>query len=323
MAKYVISGYLGFDNFGDEAIAKVLTTHLKNINAEKITVLSSNPNKTAKFYNVESVNFLKFINPILKSDVLISGGGSLLQDITSLKSLIYYLAVIVTALVFNKKVIIFAQGFTPFRTKIGKFLTKFVLKYCDKIYVRDFQSQSMLSSMNLNSELIADPVFSIEIPSVENKNGIGVQLRDYSTLKNSFLKSLADEIAKNFPNETIKIFSLQNSLDYEISIKFAELLKNKNIKTEIYDHTEIDETISEISRLEYLIAMRFHACLVGAKAGVKTLGINYDVKVKNLANIIGFPVANLDKTNLSEEFKELFSIDVKNYNIPEFKFPEL
>ena len=68
MAKYVISGYLGFDNFGDEAIAKVLTTHLKNINAEKITVLSSNPNKTAKFYNVESVNFLKlitnkFINP--------------------------------------------------------------------------------------------------------------------------------------------------------------------------------------------------------------------------------------------------------------------
>ena len=47
MTKYVISGYIGFDNFGDEAIAKVLTTHLKDINAEKITVLSSNPIKTS------------------------------------------------------------------------------------------------------------------------------------------------------------------------------------------------------------------------------------------------------------------------------------
>ena len=323
MTKYVISGYIGFDNFGDEAIVKVLTTHLRNINAEKITVLSSNPNKTAKLYNVESVNFLKFIKPILESDVLISGGGSLLQDITSLKSLIYYLAVIVTALVFNKKVIVFAQGFTPFRTKIGKFLTKFVLKYCDKIYIRDSKSQSMLSSMNLNSKLIADPVFSIEIPSIESKNGVGVQLRNYSTLNNSFLESLADEIAKNFPNETIKIFSLQNSIDYEVSIKFAELLKNKNIKAKIYDNMEIDETINEISNLEYLIAMRFHACLVGAKAGVKTLGINYDVKVLNLSNMIGFPIVNLDKTNLSEEFEKIFSIDVKKFNIPEFKFPEL
>ena len=88
MTKYVISGYIGFDNFGDEAIAKVLTSHLKSKGAEKITVLSSSPNKTAKLYGVDSVNFLKFYQPIIESDVLISGGGSLLQDITSLKSLI-------------------------------------------------------------------------------------------------------------------------------------------------------------------------------------------------------------------------------------------
>ena len=47
MTKYVISGYIGFDNFGDEAIAQVLTSYLKASGAEKITVLSSNPEKTA------------------------------------------------------------------------------------------------------------------------------------------------------------------------------------------------------------------------------------------------------------------------------------
>ena len=107
MTKYVISGYIGFDNFGDEAIAKVLTDYLKELNAEKITYISSNPKKTAELYGIDSVGTLKFIPEIKNCDVLISGGGSLLQDVTSLKSLIYYLAVIVTALVFNKKVVIF------------------------------------------------------------------------------------------------------------------------------------------------------------------------------------------------------------------------
>ena len=166
MTKYVISGYIGFDNFGDEAIAKVLTSHLKSKGAEKITVLSSSPNKTAKLYGVDSVNFLKFYQPIIESDVLISGGGSLLQDITSLKSLIYYLAVIVTALVFNKKVIIFAQGFTPFRTKLGKFFTKFVLQYCNEIYVRDTKSQEILKNLNIESKLISDPVFGMSVPNI-------------------------------------------------------------------------------------------------------------------------------------------------------------
>ena len=223
MTKFVISGYIGFDNFGDEAIAKVLTTHLKDIDAEKITVLSSNPNKTAKLYGVESVNFLRFIKPIQESDILISGGGSLLQDITSLKSLIYYLTVIVVALVFNKKVIIFAQGFSPFRTKLGEVFTKFVLKYCDKIYVRDVKSQELLLNMNLKAELVSDPVFAIEVPKVENKKGVGIQLREFSTLTNEFLENLADKVAENFGNEIIKIFSLQDSMDYEVSIKFAEL----------------------------------------------------------------------------------------------------
>ena len=51
MTKYVISGYIGFDNFGDEAIAKVLTTYLKSKGAEKITLLSSNPHKTERQYH--------------------------------------------------------------------------------------------------------------------------------------------------------------------------------------------------------------------------------------------------------------------------------
>lgn len=323
MTKYIISGYIGFDNFGDEAIAKVLTSYLKEKNAEKITVLSSNPTKTEQLYGVSAVNYLDFFKPIMQSDVLISGGGSLLQDVTSLKSLIYYLAVIVTALVFNKKVIIFAQGFTPFRTKIGKFFTKFVLKYCDKIYVRDAKSQEILKKMDITSELVADPVFGIKTPIVETHQGIGVQLRSFYTLTDEFMEKLANEISKRFLNEKIKLFSLQDTLDLPVLEKFSTILKSKNINSEIYKNLSIEEAIDKISNLEYLVGMRFHADLVAAKAGVKVLGINYDIKVLNLAKNIGFPLIGLDENSFQKEFDDLINLDVNNYKIPTFEFPEI
>ena len=322
MTKYVISGYIGFDNFGDEAIAKVLTSSLKSQKATKITVLSSNPQKTAKLYDVYSVHYLKFFKPIIEADTLISGGGSLLQDITSLKSLIYYLTIIVVALVFNKKVVIFSQGFTPFRTKIGKFFTKIVLQYCDKIYVRDAKSQEILKTMKLNSELVSDPVFGIETPKTEQK-GIGIQLRSFHTLTDEFLQNLALTISKKFKNEKIKLYSLQDSLDLPVLEKFAKLLKEQKIETEIYKNLTVEEVIKELSGLEYLIGMRFHANLVAAKAGVKVLGINYDIKVLNLATHIGFPIIGLNETSFDKEFEKLINLNPSRYQIPKFEFPEI
>ena len=124
--KYIVSGYIGFDNFGDEAIAHVLTEKLKKDGAEKITLISSKPDKTQTIYSVDSCGMLNFLKPLIESDILISGGGSLLQDVTSLKSLMYYLFVILTALFFRKKVIIYSQGIGPINSKFGQFLTAII-----------------------------------------------------------------------------------------------------------------------------------------------------------------------------------------------------
>lgn len=126
MTKVLISGYYGFKNFGDEAILSVLVSHLKEIGAD-ITVFSSDTVYTSKKYSVNSVRSFYMpdvLKEIQNTDVLISGGGSLLQDVTSLKSLVYYSFIIALALLFNKKVIIFAQGIGPVNNKFAQFIVK-------------------------------------------------------------------------------------------------------------------------------------------------------------------------------------------------------
>ena len=323
MAKYVVSGYIGFDNFGDEAIASVLVSYLKKNGAEKVTLISSNPEKTARNYEVNSVGMLDFFSPIKEADVLISGGGSLLQDVTSLKSLIYYLGIIFYALALGKKVVIFAQGFTPFRTRLGKFFTEFVLKRCSKISVRDIKSQEMLQEMGIKSELVTDPIFGIQVPETEKENAIGIQLRSYSLLNEKFLDNLADMVKEKFSDKEIRLFSLQDSLDLEVVKHFAQKLEQKGLKSKIYKNLSVNDVIFELSKLETLIAMRFHALLVGAKTGAKLLGINYDIKVESLAKTVGFPILEIDEQVLDKKFDELSVVNISKYTIPEFRFPEL
>ena len=239
--KYVVSGYIGFDNFGDEAIAHVLTQKLKKEGAEKITLISSNPLKTAKIHQVESCGMLNFFKPLLGADVLISGGGSLLQDVTSIKSLIYYLMVIQTGLLLGKRVEIFAQGIGPINSKFGKFFTKFLLKNVHYISVRDKKSQELLSSWGIESTLVNDPIFDLDIQPLNQKGIVGIQLRNCPAIEQNpdFVHKLAKVVSNKFSDKSFKILSLQDSYDSQICHKFKNYLREYGIT-----NVEVKEKLS-------------------------------------------------------------------------------
>ena len=95
MNKIVISGYYGFANAGDEAMLTSIVRALRGVQPEiDLTVISGNPAETSAKHKVKSIyrfNFFKIYNALKNADMLLSGGGSLLQDVTSLRSLFYYL----------------------------------------------------------------------------------------------------------------------------------------------------------------------------------------------------------------------------------------
>jgi len=112
MHRIVISGYYGFNNIGDESILKAVVENLQErLRRIEITVLSQNPENTREKFGVKAVGRMKpvqIIRSIFKCDLLISGGGSLLQDVTSKRSILYYLAIMWIAILFRKKVFIYS-----------------------------------------------------------------------------------------------------------------------------------------------------------------------------------------------------------------------
>ena len=106
MSKILISGYYGFANAGDEAMLTSIVDSLRQEDPTlDITVISGNPKMTAQLHQVKAVprfDILQVMQAMAKADLLLSGGGSLLQDVTSTKSLFYYLSILGLAKLMGK-----------------------------------------------------------------------------------------------------------------------------------------------------------------------------------------------------------------------------
>ena len=309
MKKILISGYYGFDNFGDEAILGVLINHLRG---NDITVLSSNPEKTGRTHNVNSLNSFNpqlIVERLPKFDMLISGGGSLLQNVTSNKSLFYYCGLINIMASLKKDVVIFAQGIGPVKGFWGKLIVKSALKKCKYISVRDEKSQELLKSWGIESNLVCDPIFDLNVPTPKKTRKVGIQLRKFASLTDELFDEIIKQVALKFSDREIELICFQDSEDEGISKVFLNKLKKKNptINANIIKNLTNKEVIEKVSEYDYLIGMRFHACLLGLKYGIKTLAISYDPKVETLAKNANIPylVMNSKKNDYKKAFEDL------------------
>ena len=151
--KVFICGYYGELNLGDDLL---LDTLLKSIPVQAITFITCNHSDYIKEIR-ENIQVIKrrslfdIITSAVKSDVIILGGGSLLQDKTSMRSLLYYLFIVYIGYLCKIPVILWAQGFGPFRTIIGSWLTQHCLKSVDIITCRAVFKVSFKSRDNANS----------------------------------------------------------------------------------------------------------------------------------------------------------------------------
>ena len=156
----VISGFYGLGNTGDEAILEAIIYNLRHeLENPDITVFSLSPEKTAHEHSVHSIyrgwrhDFKAKIKALRKADLLISGGGGLLQDNYPTRFLFgplpYYLLIVLLAKLCGTKVMFFSQGIGPVNSTWGKILMKGLANLADFVTVRDQYSKDLLIELGV------------------------------------------------------------------------------------------------------------------------------------------------------------------------------
>ena len=333
--KIVLSGYYGFDNIGDEAvlyaIVKAIREQIKDVS---ITVLSNNPEKTKSLYGVESVNRwqLKEVARVIKeSDLLVSGGGSLLQDVTSSKTIPYYLAIVKIAQFYKKKVVFYSQGIGPVDKSTSRWLIKKVVNKVDGIFVRDPKSKALLEEIGIKKpvSVAIDPVLGLGKGEVADNNKkvpptVGIYIRPWQdeahdkNMIESMTEGLTDLLAKGY---NLCFIPMHYEQDREIAKKLAKAVEDMALNKQIITKTEanrievidknltIQEVLAYTASFEFVVGMRLHSLIMAAATYVPMLGLSYDPKVTSFIEEVKVPYCihtnELTKENFNKQLKEL------------------
>ena len=303
----VISGYYGFGNSGDDSILYAIIRELKTIRPElRIVTLSKTPTVTSEMYGVDSVqrfNLLSVALRLFRTRLLISGGGSLIQDVTSDKSLTYYLAVIKLAKLFGKKVMLYANGIGPVNNRANYKRVKRTLDRVDLITLREPSSYEELKKFGVNvpkTIVTADPAFNLfpageeEVSAYLERHGAGrddpycvIAVRPWKTAGRDFCAAVAQaaDYAKDRYNLNCVFIQMQPARDGKITTACAAAMKNGSCI--IDECLPPAQMLGIVSGAELVLAMRLHTLIYAAKCKTPVIGISYDPKVDSIMEYMG------------------------------------
>lgn len=345
MRNVVISGYYGFANAGDEAMlaAIIKALHSKD-QSLKITVISGNPEATQKLHKVSSIHRfspLAIFSAMSKAQLLISGGGSLLQDVTSKRSLLYYLSILTMGKLLGKEVMLFAQGIGPIKSSFLRKLTKYVCSYVDIITVRDKDSLYELRRIGVPENkvyLTADAVMTLpqepkdfgrrlldEFYVPQGRMLIAIAVRKWRE-DDSYLLEIAKAADRLIDdrNAHIVLLPLQYPLDVEACRRVQQMMVNKVESTVLAADCDTEQFLSLIGNFNLLIGMRLHALIFAAVMDVPFVAVSYDPKidgfVKDVNGISAGRVVDLQADNIINCVrKALFHKDANKQKMKELR----
>ena len=325
MKRLLISGYFGFNNAGDEA---VLAAMLEALQAEMPTVglvvLSNNPERTEKQFRVASVNrwhFFGILRAMANCDLLISGGGSLLQDVTGPKSILYYLAIVQIARWFGKPVVFYAQGIGPVKRSWARRILAHVVNQVTLITVRDEGSRDELAAMGVKKPPVvvtADPVLGwsgaggaadefLCRARIDHGPRIGISLRDWPGIEPQIFAEAGDWMVSQ--GYQVVLLPFQFPGDIAISREVARLMQSESCL--IKENLLPGEIMDLVGAMDLIIGMRLHALIMAVAKGVPFVAVSYDPKVDRFAGQVGMnqacPLAELTAECLKTAVAAVFA----------------
>ncbi|MBQ1503259.1 MAG: polysaccharide pyruvyl transferase CsaB [Clostridia bacterium] len=311
-ADVLISGYYGFGNMGDDSILETVVTSLAAEDPDiKISVLTNNPRRDKKRFGVRCIKRLNVpavMREMRRGKLLISGGGSLFQDSTSKRSLVYYAFIVNLARRMGMKTYIFANGVGVIFSERNKRLTAKTVSRADTVTVRDEESRQELASIGVNIENVrctADPAFMLapcseeRLRSVFHRFGIprgvpffavsvrrfeGSQKKEYSEeeLTRAIASACAEAAGKY---SLLPVFIvMQPGLDLEVSKITAGIMKEEyGVDSVVAVPADGAELLGILNGgAKFVVGMRLHMLIYAIDALVPLVGLSLDPKIDSI-----------------------------------------
>jgi polysaccharide pyruvyl transferase CsaB len=325
----VLCGYYGQGNGGDEALLATLLQMLP----DHVTpiVLSGNPRETETRYGVEAQDRKSkraLLQVIRSADAFIFGGGSLVQDVTSPMSAIYYCGLMITAQRLGLRTLAWGQGIGPLHRAPLLWLAKQTFQQCDIISVRDGASAQLLNDWQIPCLLAPDPVWALEAISATDRTHnlsddpshdlsdlpeprVSISLRPHASLTADRLHLLATALAQlqQKTGASIVLLPFQNSQDLPIAHRIAPYLLGPHRIVSCDDPRRLKGLFQQVS---LAISMRLHGLIMAASEGCRTTALSYDPKVTQLmaeTQIPGWELAAIptDPAVISQTWADLLT----------------
>ena len=309
--KAALIGYYGFKNLGDELLLKASLDMLvrAGIKPSEILILtnSNSPSAVSEPKAISRWSLSNLIKAFMNCERLIFGGGGIFQDSTSVKSCIWYWAVIKLAKILGVKVYALGQSIGPLNTLTGKLFAKNALKDLKILHVRDEPSLIYADKFKLNNIIHgSDLALSLDLNFSKalnlNAGYILLNLRPHKEL-DKFIAQ-AQDILKNFKKqavgvrrENIEVGARLENIEVGVRLEklrvigaafspedFDVLSKLKAIKIfkiyKFYDARDLAELIKLFQGAEFAVGMRLHFNIIAFMLNIKFYALCYDPKVK-------------------------------------------
>ncbi|MBR6556147.1 MAG: polysaccharide pyruvyl transferase CsaB, partial [Clostridia bacterium] len=307
-----VCGAYGFDNAGDDAILASIVQDMRTIDPDiPLTVISKKPEQTRRTTRCRSVytfNLFKILHALRHSSLYINGGGTLMQDKTSTKSLLYYLATLRLARMLGTPVMLYGSGIGPISRPKNRRIAGRILNACaDVITLRDEASYNELQSLSVTRPFIAltgDPAIGTEPPadtrvrSLQLEHDIDprapyacVALRSWEGMDDAARKNCAifcDLLSKELGMQVVFLsMAYPRDLDFMDSVAAQMEVSPLSVRRQL----SVRDTVGLISKSSLVFAMRLHALVFAVSQNVPAVGFSYDIKVTSFLKYAEAPFA--------------------------------
>lgn len=312
----VISGACGMGNVGDEAMLETMLRQIRGADPLAcVTVLSRTPGATARAYGVEAVQalWLPGVRRALgRARLLVSGGGNLLQDFTSRRSLWYYLYILGLAGRRGCRVLLYGCGLGPLSPRGEKAAGRVLARRADGIVLREKESLAVLRRQGLEMPVTlgAELALGVEPAPPEELDRLCRRLelppegrwaavcpRPWPGTE-KLLPALAEEAARLWREEglTPVLVALNAREDAGPCRRLAGLLKDVPVRRAEQPLTP-GQAAALLGRMDRVITMRLHGAAFAVLGGAACVGIACDGRMGAFLDPLGLPWLTPEGTN--------------------------